>query len=288
MIISCPECQTKYTVPAQSFGAAGRVVKCTKCGNKWHQKPSEAFEAQGTQFSPDGESTPKDQLTAAASVNTPSVDKDAMPSLSDVTQQAAPQDDTSQEALERRAAERMAARNAAKAAEEAKAPPYSPHNIPTMPGSQSPQNMWPGVMLGIAATIGLIGAILVLKDLMMRAFPAMAQAFGGHAAIAEFDPSYSQAPGMVIENIERDILEDDGFTTYVIQGIVTNSNLAEKPVPNLTVSLLDEHGAVLDNWKVEPQKRVLQPGESTTWVCYFYNPPLAKVSEYKVAFATES
>lgn len=272
MIISCPACQTKYTVPAKSFGADGRIVKCTKCGNKWHQKPSEAFEAQGTQFSPDG---PKNDAP-----------KDSKPSLADVSQAAPAQDDATQEALEKRAAERMAARTTAKAEE--KKPPYSPHNIPTMPTTQSPQNMWPGVMLGIAATIGLIGAVLVLKDPMLRAFPAMAQAFSSGPTVAEFDPSYSKAPGLVIENIERDILEDDGFTTYVIQGIVTNSNLQEKAVPNLTVSLLDERGGVLDNWKVEPQKRVLQPGESTTWVCYFYNPPLAKVSEYKVAFAVES
>ena len=267
MIISCPACQTKYTVPAQSFGATGRIVKCTKCGHKWHQEASTSFEHQGTQFNP------ADNLTDATAP------QDAKPSLADVAQptaqQAAPQPD------ETPRPSRLASQAAAQT------PPYSPHNLPALPTTQSPQNMWPGVMLGIAATIGLIGAVLVLKDPMMRAFPAMSQAFGGGSTVAAFDPSYNQAPGLVIENIERDILEDDGFTTYVIQGIVTNSNLAESAVPNLTVSLLDEQGGVLDSWKVEPQKRILQPGESTTWVCYFYNPPLAKVSEYKVAFAVQ-
>lgn len=268
MIISCPACQTKYTVPAQSFGATGRIVKCTKCAHKWHQEASTSFEPQGTQFDPDGTDAQKGA-------------EDAKPSLADVTQPT-PQ----QAAAQQTETAPRPSRLESQAAEQT--PPYSPHQLPALPTMQSPQNMWPGVILGIAATIGLIGAVLVLKDPMMRAFPAMSQAFNGGATVAEFDPSYNQAPGLVIENIERDILEDDGFTTYVIQGIVTNSNLAERAVPNLTVSLLDEHGGVLDSWKVEPQKRVLQPGESTTWVCYFYNPPLAKVSEYKVAFATQS
>ena len=266
MIITCPACQTKYTVPAQSFGATGRVVKCTKCGNKWHQEARETFQSAGTQFDT-GVEAPQAQETTQQHEHQPERPQkhaaDPTPTDSETTASEAP-------------------KSAPHTTDEV--PPFAPSNLPALSTGQNPQNIWPGIMLGIAATIGLIGAVLVLKDPMVRAFPAMAQVLGGGSAVVDFDASYSKAPGLVIENIERDILEDDGFTTYVIQGIVTNTNLEEMAVPNLTVSLMDERGGVLDNWKVEPQKRVLQPGESTAWFCYFYNPPLAKVSEYKVAF----
>lgn len=38
MYIACPECDTKFVVTAEQIGAQGRKVKCSKCGNVWHQK----------------------------------------------------------------------------------------------------------------------------------------------------------------------------------------------------------------------------------------------------------
>ena len=251
MIISCPSCKTKYTVPAQSLGAIGRIVKCTKCGNKWHQEAASTFAHDGTQF------------------ETPRPEPQPQP-----TSQAEPQPEPTPRP-----------RRTAQTSEHI--PPFSPKHLPALATTSQPQNLWPGIMLGIAATVGMIGAAVMLKDPIIRAIPAMQLAFKGTNTPTQFDASYAKAPGLVIEKIERDILEDDGFTTYVIQGLVTNANLSEQAVPNLVVSLLDEHGNALDSWKVEPQKRILQAGESTAWICYFYNPPLAKVSEYKVTFAVQ-
>src|ERR1700754_4077713 len=43
MILTCPACSTRYTVDAAKFPAAGRTVRCAKCGHSWHQ-PGEAPE----------------------------------------------------------------------------------------------------------------------------------------------------------------------------------------------------------------------------------------------------
>lgn len=37
MIITCPQCETRYTVDAASFPVSGRKVRCSKCAHVWHQ-----------------------------------------------------------------------------------------------------------------------------------------------------------------------------------------------------------------------------------------------------------
>jgi predicted Zn finger-like uncharacterized protein len=41
MIITCPQCETRYTADAASFPASGRKVRCSKCGRVWHQAAPE-------------------------------------------------------------------------------------------------------------------------------------------------------------------------------------------------------------------------------------------------------
>ncbi len=43
MILTCTSCDTRYAVDGSKFPAAGRTVRCAKCGNSWHQ-PGEAPE----------------------------------------------------------------------------------------------------------------------------------------------------------------------------------------------------------------------------------------------------
>ena len=39
MILSCNSCEKKFVVPDSAIGAAGRLVQCSACGNKWKQFP---------------------------------------------------------------------------------------------------------------------------------------------------------------------------------------------------------------------------------------------------------
>src|SRR5579863_3644422 len=39
MILTCPECATRYQTDAANFMPSGRKVRCAKCGHVWFQAP---------------------------------------------------------------------------------------------------------------------------------------------------------------------------------------------------------------------------------------------------------
>lgn len=41
MIVSCPACESRFEVDQEHLGYKGRVVRCGKCGNCWHQMPDD-------------------------------------------------------------------------------------------------------------------------------------------------------------------------------------------------------------------------------------------------------
>jgi predicted Zn finger-like uncharacterized protein len=62
MILTCPACATRYSADAAKFPAAGRQVRCAKCGHVWHQpgpEPEEPSLSEPSVFAPESETQPE-------------------------------------------------------------------------------------------------------------------------------------------------------------------------------------------------------------------------------------
>ena len=46
MILTCPECATRYQTDAAAFQPSGRKVRCAKCGHVWFQEPPQPEAAE--------------------------------------------------------------------------------------------------------------------------------------------------------------------------------------------------------------------------------------------------
>jgi predicted Zn finger-like uncharacterized protein len=73
MILTCPNCDTRYSVDGAKFPAAGRTVRCAKCGHSWHQ----AAEAPEPEQEPLAEAVipepaPEPEAASAYPANNPS------------------------------------------------------------------------------------------------------------------------------------------------------------------------------------------------------------------------
>ena len=60
MILTCPECTTRYQADEANFPPTGRDVRCAKCGHVWHQNPPEPeFEPEAVVAEPEPAESPR-------------------------------------------------------------------------------------------------------------------------------------------------------------------------------------------------------------------------------------
>ena len=53
MIVTCPACEGRFEVDKEQLGYDGRIVRCGKCGNCWHQMPQDDPRAAVAAAEPD-------------------------------------------------------------------------------------------------------------------------------------------------------------------------------------------------------------------------------------------
>lgn len=276
MIISCPQCQTKYQVADKAIGSAGRKVQCANCQTSWQatadvpprpklvaevQKPdsdrlfdSEAEAALDQEFeneARDAAGTPaKPRPTPAAQI------KSATEAV------AAKNDEASLDAKLQSKRERdLAKRQKALS-----------NKLPVARVRRALRTV------GLVCLMGVIGGGIVLRTEIVRAFPDLG---GIYAAIG----LGVNVVGLDFDNVETLRTLRDGSDVMVITATIRNVSGRNVSVPAVVVSLVGADDVNLYQWTVKPKAKILSAGESVKFETQLQAAP-ADTSKVRLVFAT--
>jgi predicted Zn finger-like uncharacterized protein len=269
MILTCPDCQTRYTVNDAALGGAeGRDVRCTKCGKVWHHSPERAASLEPvagiatamaerpTEMADDGPTPPR-FLPAL----TPSPPTRPAPAI-----------------------ERLRTEPRFEPSPPVIGPPSLDLREPVLnrgPGKAEKPAAARHRRFRIAGLV-LTGFMLVLvllaigaRDMVMKTWPSTATLYRG-ARLAD-------AAGAGLQVTVNPARTPDSL---VVNGKITNTASSAREIPRLRVALRDDHNAEVASQVIDPPRNSLAPGATTAFSTVFKNPDSAATG-VAVTFAAQ-
>jgi len=245
MILSCPNCASRFRVDADKLGMRGRKVRCAKCGHTWHASPD------------DGEAEePLAGEAAEASASSPAAEQAESPSPqgAENTDDDPPLSFASFEEVRQRAADARARGGRRR---------ERPERHET--SRRRPVVGWSVFILVVAAI--LAGAWFGRHGIVER-FPRAAGLYDLVGISVN-----TVAPGLELRNVRRKRETANGTSFLVISGEILNTSDSTRAVPGLKITLFDAAGQELVSWRVNAADAALPPGGRTTFRAQRANPP---------------
>ena len=266
MIVSCPECNSRFKVSADALGVDGRKVQCSDCRHVWFAHADESFAEADDDFSQEQDDSEdgggdSDEIDFAALM-----DAEDAPSASgegdEVSEGAEgavfePEDSDGQSAGGQESSDDAGggrSQNEAEDIPDAVKPDSS--ETAFVVGAAPPPSMR-AVMAGYGAAGGVFIALLLLFILLqgpiVRSWPpaqAVYALLGRSSIIAG-------------EGLEFDRMEayEDGHD-LVVSGQIINMTKEGRNVPLIEVALTSQYDEKMGLWYIEPPKTHVGPEET--------------------------
>jgi predicted Zn finger-like uncharacterized protein len=250
MILSCPECRTRFLVANHLLPPFGRTVKCGSCKHEWHAIPEDGEPEDAAPQAVDGanfEAMAETQTTAAtveeaATIADNEPDTALSATGSSAASLAAETDSPSEHGTI--AAERGAERTAS----------ASPATEPGLPALIRPRI--PTVALkATAAALALLWLVVAAHAhfYSWQSMPVLSSIAGVFGA--------SNTDGLRFHNVTLTPKKQGQSTSYILSGNLLNESAKDRTVPLVRVRLRDADGA--DIWSREyALDKTLTPGET--------------------------
>lgn len=298
MLLTCPNCATRYDVPEESLGASGRVVRCGNCGEQWTAvAPNVVMMPQPTAPEPEtpaqtGAQTGDDTAGAAPEPAEPAPEQAEQPGAmanlaeedADLFEQPQPEqegwlgavDDDARTALAFDEGHRFESDAGADgeirfdddaASAEAPTPAAEPEpvrrNVPAVPAGRRMAPVWLGLGWSSLALFWavLLAGVFVFHERIAVAWPASRPLF---------ETIGLGAPDKYLAEDVRDILRFNHSSQaerrpsqpgFFLSTTISSAGRQVHRLPPLEVVIFDAQGRELQRWPMEPEQTILEPGE---------------------------
>lgn len=251
MILTCPACRTRYVVPDNAVGSAGRQVRCAQCKNSWFQEPQlshvaeelPAFQPAPGEIEPEPDDRFESVTSAEEEAFTPEPDPDA--------------------ALDSFSEEPVAA-----VGEDEGFDAFAPE--PPFRARRRTGRVW-----AIVAIVVLVMALVAGAAIYWFGVPS----FAGTALARGTTPLAIE----VTTKPQRRRMES-GNELLAVSGRVMNPTENVQPVPQIRAELRDAQNRIVYEWLIAPPVAQLQPGQAATFNSTEIDVPLGAKS-FSVSFA---
>ncbi len=273
MILTCPECKSRYVVNPGALMPNGRTVRCAKCSHSWFEnKPDSEMEV----IKPQEEA--KDPVDQPDTAPEKPADNTSSENENDDTGDDKPGEEPSYDFPIQKPKKRR--RPAAKTA-----------NLPALQNHKYGSNKLGWISLFIFVT-AIIGSFLLFQNSITNSWPASKKLYVAVGLADTAQPKVLDVPEVTPIN-ERLQIRDlaprqenrNNMPHLVIAGNVENISSTEQTIPQLKIILLDENRQNIREWNFDPVKLNASPGEMVNFETSLPNPP-ANARDISVLFTT--
>jgi predicted Zn finger-like uncharacterized protein len=259
MIVTCPNCETRYLVDDAALGdVAGRRVRCASCGNLWnYSSEAEAIHAAVA------------ELTAeAAMATTTPQGAGAGPPLSELGSEPGRSEPGRTEPRIDRSIE-FGTRSAGPTAQ------ARPSVAVELPAAARRRSARAAVLALIVFAAGLVLVAIVGRDRIIAMWPAAAPVYA--------TLHLTEKPGA---GLEVTVTPTRTPQSLVIDGNIVNGTTTSRRVPRLRITLRDGSKSDLESKVIDPPVDRLAPGATAHFSANFDHPSITATG-VDVTFVTD-